>query len=78
MEVIRTKKGEERKKLQLVYEETTSEKLVNSLKPKLQAFVRHTFVAKWKDKQFKACLASFPKDTMVSIINYAENYSFKV
>jgi hypothetical protein len=78
MEVIRTKKGEERKKLQLVYEETTSDKLVSYLKPKLEAFVQHNFVAKWEDDQFRACLASFPDDTMVSVIDYAGNYSFKV
>jgi hypothetical protein len=46
MEVIRTKNGKERKKLQLVYEETTSDKLISYFKPKLEAFVRHNFVAK--------------------------------
>jgi hypothetical protein len=78
MEVIRTKKGEERKKLQLVYEETTSDKLVSYLKPKLEAFVQHNFVAKWEDDQFRVCLASFPDDTMVFVIDYVENYSFEV
>ena len=50
METIITRKGEEKKKLQLIYEETTLEKLISYLKPKVQAFVRHTFVAKWEDK----------------------------
>jgi hypothetical protein len=40
--------------LQLVYEETTSDKLVSYFKPKLEAFVRHSFVAKWEDDQFRA------------------------
>jgi hypothetical protein len=78
MEKIITKKGEERKKLQLVYKETTSDQFLSYSKPKLQEFVRHSFVAKWEDEQFKTCLASFPADTMVSVIDYAQNYSFEV
>jgi hypothetical protein len=78
METITTKTGLQRKKLQLVYEETTSDKLVSYLKPKLKTFVRHNFVAKWEDEQFRTCLASFSDDTMVSVIDYVENYSFEV
>jgi hypothetical protein len=50
MEKIITKKGEERKKLQLVYKKTTSNQFLSYLKPKLQEFVRHSFVAKWEDE----------------------------
>ena len=50
LEAITTKKGLKRKKLQLVYKETTLDELVRYLKPKLQAFARHTFVAKWEDE----------------------------
>jgi hypothetical protein len=78
METITTKKGQERKKLQLVYKETTSDKLVSYLKPKLQAFARHSFVAKWEDEQFQTYLANFPTDSMVSVIDFVENYSFEV
>jgi hypothetical protein len=78
IQVIRIQKGKERKKLQLVSEETTTAELVSYMKPKLQAFVRHAFLAKWEDEQFRACLASFLDDTMVSVIDYAENYSFEV
>jgi hypothetical protein len=51
METITTRKGQKRKKLQLVYKETTFNKLVSYLKPKLQGFARHTFVAKWEGEQ---------------------------
>lgn len=78
LQTITTKKGLERKKLQLVYKETTSDQLLSYLKPKLQAFSRHSFVAKWEDEQFQMCLANFPADTMVSVIDFAENYSFEV
>jgi hypothetical protein len=43
METITTKTGLQRKKLQLVYEEITSDKLVSYLKPKLKAFVRNSW-----------------------------------
>ena len=43
---IITKKGEVRKKLQLVYKETTFDQFLSYLKPKLQEFARHSFVAK--------------------------------
>ena len=78
MENITTKKGEVKKKLTLVYKETSSAELVSYLKPKLQDFVRHVFVAKWDDEQFKNCLANFRDDTIVSVIDFAENYSFEV
>jgi len=46
LETITTKKGLEKKKLQLVYKKTTSDELVRYPKPKLQAFSYYTFVAK--------------------------------
>ena len=50
MRSITTRKGLQRKKLQLVYKDTTSRELIQYLKPKLQFFVRHSFVAKWEDE----------------------------
>ncbi len=47
-------------------------------KPKLQTFVKHNFVSRWQDKQFKASIVSFPKNTIVSIVEFVENYSFEV
>ena len=78
MQSITTRKGLQRKKLQLIYKDTTSHELVQYLKPKLQFFVRHSFVAKWEDEQFRTCLRTCPADTMVSVIDYDENYSFEV
>ena len=75
---IVTKKGEPRKKLQLVYKNTTSAEFLAYFKPKLQFFVQHSFVARWEDRQFRQCLENFPEDTIVSIVDFAENYSFEV
>ena len=59
------KKRGGQKKLTLIYKETSSAELVSYLKPKLQDFVRHVFVAKCADEQFKNCLANFRDNTIV-------------
>ncbi len=59
MEKIMTKSGKEKKKLKLIYKSTTSNDLGQYLKPKLQYFVYHNFVAKWQDQQFKTTLKFF-------------------
>jgi hypothetical protein len=78
MQDVVTKKGETKKKLHLVAKSTTSSELISYLKPKLSYFVRHNFTARWQDQQFKHCRKSFPADTIVSVIDFAENYSFEV
>jgi hypothetical protein len=49
MENIVTKNGEGKKKLKFMYMEINSKELIQYLKPKLQYFVRHKFVARWQD-----------------------------
>jgi hypothetical protein len=77
LKTIVTKKGEEKKKLKLVYKSTSSIELITYLKPKLQYFVHHNFVSRWQDQQFKECLKHFPSDTIVFVIYFARNYSFE-
>lgn len=48
--------------------------LTSSLK--LEMFFTHNFVSKWKNKKFKECLFTFPKDVVISVINFVENYYF--
>jgi hypothetical protein len=78
METIVTKKGEEMKKLKLMDKSTNSKEFIQYLKPKLQYFVRHNFVARWQDQQFKNCLDNFPNDTIVLVIGFVGNYNFEV
>ncbi len=77
METTMSKVGHPLKKLTLVYKKTNSE-FIEYFKPKLQNFVKHNFVSKQQDKQFKAPIVSFPKNTIVSIVDFVENYSFEV
>jgi hypothetical protein len=46
--------GNLRKASTLEYCETTPRELLDYLKPKLQAFVLHNYVASWQDLQFRA------------------------
>ncbi len=77
MEEVISKKGKVMKKLNLVYKKTSSPVFLEYLKPKLQAFVTHNFVARWEDKHFKKSMKSFPEDTVVSVVDFAENYKFE-
>jgi hypothetical protein len=52
--------------------------IIEYLKPKLQHFVKHNFVAKWQDKHLKTCVKSLSKDSIVFIVNFAKSYNFQV
>jgi hypothetical protein len=48
------------------------------MKPNLQKFIRHNFVASWQDKQARLVLESLLAGTIISHVDFAENYSFQV
>jgi hypothetical protein len=75
---IVTKKGEEKKKLTLVFKSTPSFDLIKYLKPKLQFFVQHDFLSWWQDIQFNNCLKNFSSNIIVSMIDFAKNYNFEI
>jgi hypothetical protein len=56
----------------------SSTRFIDYLKPKLQYFVRHNFVSRWQDQQFRKCLKHFPADLIISVIDFAKNYNFEV
>jgi hypothetical protein len=73
-----TKKGKEKKKLKLISKSMSSIEFIDYLKPKLQYFVHHNFVSCWQDRQFRECLKHFLIDTIISEVEFAENYNFEV
>jgi hypothetical protein len=73
-----TEEGNQRKASTLEYRETTPCELIEYLKPRLQAFVLHNYVASWQDFQFRELLSSVPPDTLVSCVDFSENYTLKV
>ncbi len=64
--------------MKLEYKDIVFSELIDYLKPKVQFFAHHNFVARWQDKMFKSCFQNFPNDIIVSIVNFAKNYSFEV
>jgi len=66
------------KKLTFVYKKTNNEKSIEYFKPKLQKKFKHNFVSRWQNKQFKASIVSFPKNTIYFFVDFALNYSFEV
>jgi HD-GYP domain-containing protein (c-di-GMP phosphodiesterase class II) len=78
VETIVTKKGEERKKLKLIYKSTKNNELIEYLKPKLQYFVSHNFIARWQDQQFRNYLENFPNNIIILVINFAKTYNFEI
>lgn len=44
----------------------------------LNFVVRHNFVAKYEDEQFKPCLRTSLANTMVLIVDYVESYFFEI
>jgi hypothetical protein len=78
METTMLKARKPLKKLTLVYKKTNSEEFIEYFKTKLQKHFRHNFVSRWQDKQFKAFVLSFPRNIVVSIVDFTKNYSFEL
>jgi len=78
LETTVAKNGWPLNKLTFVYKNMTSYEFIEYMQPKLQHFVKHNFVARWENKHFKRCIKYFPTNTMVSIVDFIENFSFEV
>ena len=43
----------------------------------MRKFIHHNFIYRWKAEQIKECILQFPEDVVVSVVDFAENYTFK-
>jgi hypothetical protein len=78
-EVVGQYPNEQEKKVpRIKYNESNPTELVDYLKPKLQSFIKHNYVAHWQDNQFKELMYFIPNGTVISCIDFSENYSLKV
>ena len=73
-----TKSRQPKKKIRKVYKHTIVSEFLDYLKPNFTKFVTHNFVARWQDFQCHTAMSDLPKDTILSHIDFAENYSFKI
>ena len=61
-----------------VYKETGPFELLQYLKPTLQHYIHHNFMATWQDTQAKLAMKSLAEEVILFHIDFAENYDFKV
>jgi hypothetical protein len=73
----KTKKGDLKKIIRLEYKLTTPRFFLAFAKPKIEQFVLHQHTAKWQDEQFRLSIAALKEGEVMSLIDFAENYSFK-
>jgi hypothetical protein len=69
--------GGDRHALRLEHKSTSPSTLISYLQSKLAEFLIHNFEAKWQDAQFKSCMENLAPHEVVSVVDFAENYSFK-
>jgi hypothetical protein len=61
-----------------MYNETAAREFFQYLKPKLKAFIRHNYFTQWQNQQFQEDLEELPGNTVLSCIDFSENYIMKV
>lgn len=70
--------GNEKKRKDLIVQRMKSATFISLFSAHLTSFIKHNFVFRWQAQQFKDCLLKFPSNVVVSVIDFAENYSFKI
>ena len=73
-----TADGNPKKVVTMEYRESPPRELIAYLKSKLQAFVLQNYIATWQDFQFRELFGSVPADTLISCVDFFENYTLKV
>lgn len=72
-----SKEGNPKKVVRLEYKHTKAREFLEYAASKMPTFVLHQHTARWQDSEFKACLETLQSGEVMSLIDYAENYSFK-
>ena len=66
----------ETKRLEYVEEELPIVTFMDKFKNLIQLYIRHAFFAKWQAQQFQTLRDNFSLGMIVSVVDFAENYSF--
>ena len=73
-----SEEGRPKKHITEVARTTSFSLFMDFFKPTVQRFICHNFEARWQTDQSKGLRASLPKHTILSHIDFAENYTFQV
>ena len=44
---------------------------------KIQQYIQHVNMSRWQDEQFRICQDTFPLGTILSVVDFAENYTLQ-
>ena len=64
------------RRLQLVDHTSPLRDFITTFHAAIYPYVQHAHGAKWQDRQFRASIAQFSIGTVVSVVDFAENYTF--
>lgn len=64
----------EKKRQMLIQKQGSVFDLLKELTNKLKPFASHIFTALWQRKQYKNLISNVPKDYVVLLMDFAENY----
>ena len=70
--------GSEKKRKGLIMQQMKSDAFISLFSTHLTSFIKHNFVFCWQAQQFKDCLLKFPSNSIVLVIDFVENSSFKI
>lgn len=76
-EDVASTRQEGKKRKDLLVKQMGCKDFTSYFEKHLTTYIRHNFIARWQAQQFKECIQRFPRDVVVSVIDFAENYSFK-
>ena len=69
--------AKESKKIALVKSQVWVCDFLTDFYKKTESYVQHVHVARWQDEQYRKCRENFPIGTILSIVDFAENYTLQ-
>ena len=74
---VEKKNGEIGKRKVLSIKHAAVGKFTPLLQEQTKSFIKHNFTYRWQVDQYRECLKVFLTNTIVSVVDFAKNYSFK-
>ena len=72
------KSGCEGSRCELVAKEISVASFISDFKTNLfYKYARHSHRSQWLDQQFRVCKETFPIGTIISVVDFAENYTLQ-
>lgn len=73
---FQTNYRKESTRLSYVEEEIPIGKFMEDFQKLIQPYIQHSFFAKWQAQKFQTLRDTFPLGTILSVVDFIENYSF--